>query len=37
MEKKKKIGLCLAIGAVVLIGTLGTVIIAKKCEKCKNY
>ena len=38
MEKSKKIGLCIAIGTVVLISAcVGAIAIAKKCEKCKNY
>ena len=38
MKKDKKIGLYVALGTVALLTICaGVVIIAKKCEKCKNY
>ena len=38
MKKDKKIGLYVALGTVALLTICaGAVIIAKKCERCKNY
>jgi len=38
MEKEKKVGLYIALGTVAILSICaGALIIAKKCEKCKNY
>jgi len=38
MEKKKKVGLYVTLGTVAVLGLcIGAILIAKQCEKCKNY
>ncbi len=36
--EKKKVGLYVALGTIAFLAIVtGAVVIAKKCEKCKNY
>lgn len=37
-KKKKKVGLYIAVGTFAFLAVCATaLVIAKKCEKCKNY